>query len=331
VVVAFFVSACNAATTDAQEETCVDPNVKQQLLQARNVLESKQDEEEDVAANADIAQEDEKAKHASIRRQTTCPWHMTEGHGCHKGGTQKAKCKDGTYSWRCIEGNHGERQQCPCSLPYMCKKKTCGGGKEHCCEKSCDDEEKYGGLRPCDGKPEVEPTGEPVFGKKEVDEDEPPPKPTAKPTAEPTAEPTPVPTPEPTPEPTPVPTPQPKPCYEFHRGFEHVLIHAGINVHGRSRDDKRNTCIVFNRDRCSSSTQHFQGMGDWENEGAAAAILTLKANGYSEHQLKGISEGNQRNTIITLASKCSGYSVGQLQAMKTLDIAIHMNKGNCCP
>jgi len=310
VLVAFLDAACDAATSDAREETCVDSNVKQQLLQARNVLESKQDEGEDVLANANVEQQVEKAKHASIRRQTTCPWHMTEGHGCHKGGTQKALCKNGNYSWQCIDKGYGERQQCPCSLPYMCKKKTCGGGKEHCCEKSCEGE-KYGGLRPCEGKPEIEPTGEPV--------------------SEPTVAPTPEPTPEPTPLPTPVPTPQPKPCYDFHRGFEHVLIHAGINVHGKSRNDKRNACIVFNRDRCSSSTGHFQGMEDWENEGAAAAIITLKANGYSEHQLKGISEGNQRNTIINLASKCSGYSVGQLQGMKTLDIAIHMNKGNCCP
>merc|ERR1719273_2801110 len=112
---------------------------------------------------------------------------------------------------------------------------------------------------------------------------------------------------EPTPAPTPVPTPKPKACYAFARGVQNVLVHAGINVNGKSDDDKRNTCIVFNRDRSSSSTGHYQGMGTWENEGAAAAIITLKANGYPEETLKGITEDNQRNTLIAETTKCSSH------------------------
>jgi len=89
-----------------------------------------------------------------------CPWHMTEGQGCHRHGNQKAMCKDGNFSFRCIAEGHGERVQCPCSLPYMCANPHCGDGQEYCCEKSCD-EPRLGGVRPCNGKPEVEPTGEP--------------------------------------------------------------------------------------------------------------------------------------------------------------------------
>merc|ERR1719383_651030 len=86
----------------------------------------------------------------------TCPWHMTEGKGCHQESNQKAKCKDGTFSFSCNAGNHGERVQCPCTLPYMCAEKKCGSdGKDYCCEHSC---KNHGGIRPCDGKVEVEPT-----------------------------------------------------------------------------------------------------------------------------------------------------------------------------
>merc|ERR1719468_1357254 len=177
-----------------------------------------------------------------------CPWDMTHGHGCHRHGNQKALCKDGNFSFRCIAEGHGERQQCPCSLPYMCAIPQCGDGRDYCCEKSCE-KPKFGGDRPCkEGEPEAEPTGEPV-----VDV---------------------VPTPA-SPVATPSPTPLPKPCYAFARGVENVLVHAGIKVNGKSDDDKRNTCISFNRDRSSSDTAHFQKMGTWENEGAAAAIITL--------------------------------------------------------
>jgi len=327
ILVAFLNVACDAATSDAQEETCVDSGVKKELVQARKSLEAMKDEEEDVAADAEVAlrvdggEESEKANSSSIRRKTTCPWFGTER--CHENPDQRALCKDGTYSFRCNAENRGERQKCPCNLPYMCASKTCGGklmrGKlyppfDYCCEKTC---KNHGGIRPCDGKSEAEPTGEPMSVKVE--------------TEEPTPEPTEKPTPPPTPKPTPPPTPPPKKCYAFHRSLANVLGHGGFNVHGKSHNDQRNTAIVYNHHRSSSSVQHYQGMGDWENEGAVAAIVTLMANGYSIHQLKGISEDNQRNTIIVLASHCSGYSVGQLQGMKTLEIAQLMNKGACCP
>jgi len=270
-LVAFLRVVCDAATSDAQEEVCVEPQTKQ-LVQARKSLEG--------------------------RRKNTCPWHMEEGDGCHQQKPQKALCKDGTYSWSCNKEGRGERQQCPCTMPYMCAKKLCGDNQDYCCEKTC---VNHGGIRPCGEEEEVEPTAEPI------------------------------PEPDPTPAPTPVPTPKPKACYAFARGVQNVLVHAGINVNGKSDDDKRNTCIVFNRDRSSSSTGHYQGMGTWENEGAAAAIITLKANGYSEQSLKGISEGNQRNTLITMTNECSGQSVGSLQGKKTLDIAIIMNSAPCCP
>lgn len=90
-----------------------------------------------------------------------CPWDMTHGHGCHRHGNQKALCKDGNFSFQCIAEGHGERQQCPCTLPYMCAIPQCGDGRDYCCEKSCDGP-KLGGIRPCHGKPEAEPTGEPV-------------------------------------------------------------------------------------------------------------------------------------------------------------------------
>jgi len=100
---------------------------------------------------------------ASSEPEAHCPWDMTHGHGCHRESNQKAKCKDGTFSFACIAEGRGERQQCPCTLPYMCAIPQCGDGQDYCCEKSCE-EPKFGGIRPCNGKPEAEPTGEPVVG-----------------------------------------------------------------------------------------------------------------------------------------------------------------------
>jgi len=172
VLVAFFHAACDAAGTDAREEACVAERVRKQLVQTRKGLVVKTDEKKEVGA--DDVDDDGKKK------ESMCPWHMTEGKGCHQHSIQKAKCADGNYTWHCK--GHGGRQQCPCDMPYMCNLNKCGSEeKEHCCEKSC---EHFYGIRDCDGKPEIEPTGEPVM---------------------PFPEPTPVPVPEPTPEPTPVP------------------------------------------------------------------------------------------------------------------------------
>jgi len=312
ILLAFLCAVCDASTSNAQEETCVESHVKQQLLQARDSLATRTEEEED------------ETKRASNKRQVACPWlPVPEGLGCHDienedGRERYALCKNGKQSWKCIEENFGERQRCPCHLPYMCANKKCGGGKEYCCEKTCEGtffgvEKFYGGERPCEGKEEVEPTGEPAIAPAEV-------------TEEPTPEPRPI------PRPTPSPTPKPKTCYDFTRSFTKILDYAGINVHNKNNDDQRNTCIVYNEQRSSDSVKHFQDMGDWENQGAAAAILTLKANGHSEAWLKGTSADNQRNTLIVLTNKCnSGQSISDLQKKKTLDIAIIMNQGDCCP
>jgi len=201
----------------------------------------------------------------------------------------------------------------------MCAIPQCGDGQDYCCEKSCK-ESKFGGIRPCNGQQEEEPTGEPVTPQ-DVDE------PTEKPVVE-----TPAPTPEPTAPPTPIPpTPAPKRCCAYARGVENVLPFAGIKVDGMTDEQKRNECITYNYHRSSDSVAHFQGMGTWENEGAAAAIHTLWLNGYSISWLQGTSEDAQRNSLISMTAKCSGVSVSDLQKKKTLDIAILMNKGACCP
>jgi len=152
VLMAFLHAACDAAGMDAQEEACVAERVRKQLVQTRKGMVVKTDEKKEVGA--DDVDDDEK-------KESMCPWHMTEGKGCHQHSIQKAKCADGNYTWDCIKGGHGERQQCPCNMPYMCNLNTCGSEKkEYCCETSCKD---FGGIRDCDGKPEIEPTGEPVM------------------------------------------------------------------------------------------------------------------------------------------------------------------------
>ena len=49
VVVAFLCAACDAAVTDAQEETCVDQKVNQQLMQARAQVNILKQEDEEIA------------------------------------------------------------------------------------------------------------------------------------------------------------------------------------------------------------------------------------------------------------------------------------------
>jgi len=151
--------SCDAAVSNAHEETCLDSKTNNQLVQARRSLDLIADKEEDLAAT-------------KIVRRNKCPWLINEGKGCHQDDT-KPLCEDGNFSWSCKADGHGERLLCPCEWPRMCSHKTCRGG-EYCCEPTCIN---HGGMRPCEGEEEPEPTNEP----------------------DPEEEPTP--TPEPTPEP----------------------------------------------------------------------------------------------------------------------------------
>jgi len=141
---------------------------------------------------------------------------------------------------------------------------------------------------------------------------------------------TPIPTPIPTPVPTPVPTKR-KTCFHWRPLYRHILELAGKTIASDTpHEDLRNTCIVYNRDHSSSSTSHFQGMTNLENVGAAAAIITFKELGYSDSDLKDMSEDDQRNSLIVRAEKCSGKTIAQLQGMKTLDVVMIMNYEQCC-
>merc|ERR1712203_846829 len=62
VLVAFLHAACNAASTDAREEVCVDEHVRKQLVQTRKSLVVETDEKEEVAADDVDDVDDEKKK-----------------------------------------------------------------------------------------------------------------------------------------------------------------------------------------------------------------------------------------------------------------------------
>lgn len=135
--------ACDAAVSNAHEETCLDSKANNQLVQARRSLDVHADGEEDLAATETV-------------RHKKCPWLLSEK-GCHNNG-KKPLCEDGNYSWSCSAEGHGERVQCPChDWPRMCSHKTCRGS-EYCCETTC---ANHGGPRPCEGEQEPEPTNEP--------------------------------------------------------------------------------------------------------------------------------------------------------------------------
>lgn len=155
VLVPLFTVACDAAVTDAQEETCAGAKVKQQLVQARTKLHSEGRETEDIANPEE--KEIKNNPNEEGAKSPKCPWHASEGLGCARG--DMAVCADGERSWSCNLGGHGPRVQCPCTLPLMCAEAVCGGGADYCCERDCS---KLGGLRPCEGEQEEAPTQEPT-------------------------------------------------------------------------------------------------------------------------------------------------------------------------
>jgi len=57
----------------------------------------------------------------------------------HSGKFGTVLCEDGSYvsDWKCELGGHRDRAQCPRDFPEMCQNKTCGGGVDSCCAKSC--------------------------------------------------------------------------------------------------------------------------------------------------------------------------------------------------
>jgi len=61
---------------------------------------------------------------------TSCPWLK----GPHDKSAKEPLCQNGVFSWKCNEGGHGMRMQCPKGFPHMCDEVACGGGKDHCCE-----------------------------------------------------------------------------------------------------------------------------------------------------------------------------------------------------
>jgi len=70
----------------------------------------------------------------------SCSWQHPHGGGM-------ALCQDGTQSWFCVRDDHGQRVQCPSAYPEMCASKSCGGGMDYCCERSC---HSKGGPRKCE-------------------------------------------------------------------------------------------------------------------------------------------------------------------------------------
>lgn len=84
--------------------------------------------------------------------EDACPWKVGVTYG--KGIVM---CADGTYvtNWKCVQGGHGQRYQCPPNLPNMCADLSCGDDQDHCCKKDCS---KRGGNRPCpDPQPQQAP------------------------------------------------------------------------------------------------------------------------------------------------------------------------------
>eukprot|EP00419_Tripos_fusus_P052132 CAMPEP_0172797366 /NCGR_PEP_ID=MMETSP1075-20121228/306_1 /TAXON_ID=2916 /ORGANISM="Ceratium fusus, Strain PA161109" /LENGTH=211 /DNA_ID=CAMNT_0013634561 /DNA_START=78 /DNA_END=709 /DNA_ORIENTATION=+ len=169
-------------------------------------------------------------------------------------------CADGSYTWYCK--GHGGRKQCPCDSPYMCKVNTCGSEqKEHCCEKSCDG---FGGIRDCDGQPEIEPTGEPVM---------PVPAPTPAPTPVP-----PVPTLAPTAAPTPAPEPMVVPKKSSSAGEENAKKPVTTDVYiGKNNKKKAKSKTVNKRVICASNAgdKGIRVNTDHKNAGDTFKITTV--------------------------------------------------------
>jgi Mg-chelatase subunit ChlD len=81
-------------------------------------------------------------------KPTYCEPHGTVDNDVHN---DMPLCGNGELSWSCMP-DKGGRVACPAHIPYMCAKKSCDGGQDHCCETDCGSPEgPYGGLKPgCD-------------------------------------------------------------------------------------------------------------------------------------------------------------------------------------
>jgi len=149
-------------------------------------------------------------------------------------------------------------------------------------------------------------------------------------------------------------------CYKFQYGFKNhysgsipngygtILTYAGIphngnylqnymvayspNLVAAQDEDLRNKCIEYNANHSKHSIQHYQGKSDYDNQGEAAAILTLMAKGFSVQELLRMTEDEQRNALIWLLADCSTYKTEYIQGRTTWWIALSMNMNiHCCP
>jgi len=135
-VVVLLRGACDAAVSDAQENTCLDSKANKQLVQSRKILKAVIDLQDMVVTEVeDMVALNDYPKNCS----------------CHHDSVQTPLCKDGTRSpfgeqagteaeW-C--GSTKKVIQCPCEKPQMCNH-TAGNGKTmkggtYFCAKSCEE------------------------------------------------------------------------------------------------------------------------------------------------------------------------------------------------
>ena len=136
-VVVLLRGACDAAVSDAQENTCLDSKANKQLVQSRKILKAVIDLQDMVVTDVE---------------DMVAWWdHYPKNCSCHHDSVQRPLCEDGTLStfgktastksdW-C--GGTKKVIQCPCEKPQMCNH-TAGNGKTmkggtYFCAKSCEE------------------------------------------------------------------------------------------------------------------------------------------------------------------------------------------------
>ena len=89
-----------------------------------------------------------------------------------------------------------------------------------------------------------------------------------------------------------------------------------------SPEDRRNTLITELANRTKDSVSYYQSLNDTDLAGAGALLVFLReTRSRTDQQIKTMSAGDMRNTVVVEVSVRTNRSIPELQALNSMNLA----------
>ena len=93
-------------------------------------------------------------------------------------------------------------------------------------------------------------------------------------------------------------------------------------LNGMSPEDRRNTLITELANRTKDAVSYYQSLNDTDLAGAGALLVFLReTRSRTDQQIKTMSADDMRNTVVVEVSVRTNRSIGELQALSSMNLA----------